>query len=438
MEKNYSQDLLNFISKSYTGFHAVENIKAFLNKDGFKELKQNDIWDIVKGGKYYTTSNDSSIIAFKIGKDIEDYSFNIVASHTDSPTFKIKPNCSISLENHYLKLNTEPYGGILFSTWFDRPLSIAGRVFVKNKGNIENKLLCIDKDLMMIPSLAIHMNREANSGYKYNAQVDLLPFMGVKSDEANPLLALIAQELEVAKEDIISSDLFLYPRNHGYIWGLNNEFLSISRLDDLECAYTSLVAFSEAEADKNINVYCAFDNEEVGSSTKQGAASTLLIDTLKRINSKLNYSPEKLACALASSTIISADNAHAVHPNHPQKSDETNRVYMNEGVVIKSNANQKYTTDALSSSIFKSILDDAKVPYQSFTNRSDMAGGGTLGSISSSQVSIMSVDIGLAQLAMHSSFETAGALDVEHMINALRAYYSTHIYKDGSNIIISK
>ena len=377
----------------------------------------------------------SSVIAFKIPQN-DFKSFNIVASHSDSPTFKIKAIAEIEVKNKYVKLNTEKYGGMICSTWFDRPLSIAGRILVKENNAVKTHLVNIDKDLVIIPNLAIHMNREVNDGYTYNAQIDMLPLYGDNSSKGS-LMKTIAKEAEVEEESILDTDLFLYNRMNGTKIGSNEEYISSPRLDDLECAFTSLSAFLSENTSNSASVYCVFDNEEVGSGTKQGADSTFLYDVLRRINISLGKTEEDYYRLISSSFMVSADNAHALHPNYTDKSDLTNKVYMNDGIVIKYNANQKYTTDAVSASIFKTICDSVDVPYQTFTNRSDILGGSTLGNISNAHVSLNTIDIGLAQLAMHSTYETAGAKDVTYMIDAIKAFYNTSIeqVEDGQYIV---
>lgn len=435
MNTEISKELLKFIKNSPSSFHAIDTIKEKLNENGFIELFESKKWNIQKGNKYYVTRNSSSLIAFKIGDDLENYSFNIISSHSDSPTFKIKENFEIESGKKYIQLNTEKYGGMIYSTWMDRPLSVAGRVIIKNENELRTTLVNIDKDLLLIPNVAIHMNKEVNQGMKFNEQIDMLPLYGTVENGKDNFMELVADYADVDKENILSSDLFLYNRMKPTIWGSKDEFISSPKLDDLQCAFSSLKAFLEGLNPKSINVYCCFDNEEVGSQTKQGAASTFLEDALSRISENLGKNREEYLCALASSLMLSADNAHAVHPNHPELSDPTNRVYVNEGIVIKYNANQKYTTDAVSAALFKSYCKKANVPYQTFTNRSDLPGGSTLGNIASTQVSISMVDIGLAQLSMHSSYETAGIKDTYYMYKVMKEFYNSHIEKSESEIL---
>ncbi len=430
-----SKDLIEFIKKCPSVFHAVDALKTELKSEGFEELAEGKKWNIKKGSKYFVTRNHSSIIAFKVGEYLDDYSFNIVASHCDSPSFKIKDNYKIEASKKYVQLNTEKYGGMIYSTWLDRPLSVAGRIIAKNGENFETVLVNIDKNLVLIPNVAIHMNKEINSGMKYNEQVDLLPLYGICAEGKDSFMDLVSSYAGVQKDNIISTDLFLYNRTEPTVWGESDEFMSSPKLDNLQCAYATLQGFLRGSNTKSVNVYCCFDNEEVGSGTKQGAASTFLEDVLKRINDNLGKSSEEYLCALASSFLISADNAHAVHPNHPELSDPTNRVYMNEGIVIKHNANQKYTTDAVSSALFKEFCKRADVPYQNYTNRSDVAGGSTLGNIASSKVSINMVDIGLAQLSMHSSYETAGIKDTLYLIKASEEFFNSHITEKSSGVL---
>ena len=387
------------------------------------------------GGKYYVTRNNSSIIALKVGSNLENYSFNVAASHSDCPTFKLKENAELEVKGKYTQLNTEGYGGMICSTWFDKPLSIAGRLLIKDGNELKTQLINIDRDLVLIPNMAIHMNRAVNDGYAYNKQIDMLPLFGGADCKPGDFMKLVAKEAGVQVEDIYGSDLYLYNRTAPSIWGANDEFISSQHLDDLQCAFTSLKGFLAGGNDQSIDVLACFDNEEVGSGTKQGAASTLLYDVLKRANSALGKTEEDFYCAIASSFMLSADNAHAVHPHHPQKTDATNCVYMNEGIVVKSHAGQKYTSDAVSIAVFKDLCKKANVPVQFFANRSDEAGGSTLGNIAMAQVSMNSVDIGLPQLAMHSTYETAGIKDTYYMIQVMTEFFNCHISEINTNVL---
>ena len=427
--RDITDKLLTFLENSPTSFHAVENMAARLRGEGFEELKEADCWSIEAGGRYFVTRNMSSLIAFRVpGKDFTG--FQIISSHSDSPTFKIKENPEMKVEGHYVKLNVEKYGGMLCAPWFDRPLSIAGRLVVRTADGLQTKLVNVDRDLVMIPNLAIHMNRQVNDGYAYNAQSDMLPLYGGEA-AAGTLMKTIAQSAGVAEEDILGHDLYLYNRMKGSVWGAGEEFFSCGRIDDLQCAFGSLEGFLAGGNAHSVSVHAVLDNEEVGSTTKQGAASTFLLDTLKRLNTALGRTQEQYLTALASSFMVSADNAHGVHPNYTDKADPTNRPYLNGGIVIKFNANQKYTTDAVSAAVFRSVCEKAGVPVQTFTNRSDMAGGSTLGHISNTHVALNTVDIGLPELAMHSPYETGGVLDTEYLIRAAKEFFSTGLKADG-------
>ena len=427
--RDITDKLLTFLENSPTSFHAVENMAARLRGEGFEELKEADCWSIEAGGRYFVTRNMSSLIAFRVpGKDFTG--FQIISSHSESPTFKIKENPEMKVEGHYVKLNVEKYGGMLCAPWFDRPLSIAGRLVVRTADGLQTKLVNVDRDLVMIPNLAIHMNRQVNDGYAYNAQSDMLPLYGGEA-AAGTLMKTIAQSAGVAEEDILGHDLYLYNRMKGSVWGAGEEFFSCGRIDDLQCAFGSLEGFLAGGNAHSVSVHAVLDNEEVGSTTKQGAASTFLLDTLKRLNTALGRTEEQYLTALASSFMVSADNAHGVHPNYTDKADPTNRPYLNGGIVIKFNANQKYTTDAVSAAVFRSVCEKADVPVQTFTNRSDMAGGSTLGNISNTHVALNTVDIGLPELAMHSPYETGGVLDTEYLIRAAKEFFSTGLKADG-------
>lgn len=428
--------LLNFIQKVKSPFHGVYVISNILEELGYIRLFETSNYTLEAEKKYYIIRSDASLISFQLPKNLTNNYFKIIASHIDSPTFKIKPNGTI-LSKQYQILNTEVYGGPIYSTWFDRPLGIGGRVMVKEENKIVTKLVDLNKTVV-IPNVAIHLNREINKGIEYNLQIDTLPLFG--SSLSTSLNNLIASNLSILEEEILGTDLFLYNKETGTTIGSDEEYFLAPRIDDLECAFTSLEAFINAEPnDDDILVYATFNHEEVGSSSNHGANSTFLIDTLERIFDGTNQAKESLKQALASSIIVSADNAHAIHYASVQKIDPTNFVEMNKGIVIKHNANLNYTTDAFSTSILKTIWDEAKVPYQEYTNRSNIRGGSTLGCISLSHVSIHSVDIGLAQLAMHSANETAGVLDIDYMINGLLAFYNAKISFDSyGNIIINK
>lgn len=423
--KSSARKLISFISSSPSRFHVVANIARKLAHDGFAELKEANDWNIEAGGKYYVTRNQSSVIAFKVGADAKG--FNIMASHSDSPTFKLKPNAEMETLGKYIRINTEKYGGMIMSTWLDRPLSVAGRVTVMNGGKVKSSLVNIDEDTLLIPNVAIHMNRNANDGMTYNPQVDTIPLMGSEAAKGK-LLGLVSASTGVKESDIISSDLYLYCRTPATVWGNDGEFVSCPKLDDLQCAYATMQGFLAGDNAETVSVLAVFDNEEVGSGTKQGADSDFLRAVTDRIANALG---KEKSAMLANSFMVSADNAHAVHPNHPEYADPTNKPFMNGGIVIKHNGNQRYATDAISETIFKRICAAIGVPTQTYANRSDIAGGSTLGNISTAQVSLNTVDIGLAQLAMHSSYETAGSMDTLYLERAAAEFYRTAIISLG-------
>ena len=424
--------LIEFLKKSPSAFHAVENLRQMLLRADFTELPESCRWELKPGGRYFTTRNGSSILAFRVGKELAEPCFTLTASHSDSPCFKIKENAEIRVRERYVQLNTEGYGGMICSTWLDRPLGVAGRVLVRSKDiggreTYETRLIDFGRDLVLIPNLAIHMNRKVNDGFSFNKQIDMLPLFGSGETEKGAFRALVAEQAGAAPEDVLGSDLFLYNRMAPTVWGAHGEYVSAGGLDDLECAYGTLLGFLRGKNEKSIQVYCCFDNEEVGSSTKQGANSTFLQDVLYRIAKGLGLDDEEYRCMQARSFMLSCDNAHAVHPNHPEKTDVGNCTYMNEGIVVKSHAGQRYTSDAVSMAVFRGICEKAGVPVQFFANRSDEAGGGTLGNIAMAHVSMNTVDIGLAQLAMHSAYETAGVKDLDYLAKACEAFYAAHL-----------
>lgn len=420
--------LLDFIEKSPSLYHVIDNFKNMLLEEGFTQLDESRSWSLEKGGRYFVTRGGSTIIAFKVPeKDFAN--FQIVASHSDSPAFKLKVNPEIEKEGHYLCLNIEKYGGMIYAPWFDRPLSLAGRVVVKDGSRLSSRLVNIDRDLLVIPNLAIHMNRKINDGFTYNPQKDMLPLFGDASCKGVLMEELSRLTGAENPEDIVAADLYMYNRAKGTFLGAKNEFIGSPKLDDLQCAYSSMRAFIKGGNNDSVTMCCVFDSEEVGSCTSQGADSTILSDVLERISDAFGRSLQEHKSALSGSFMVSADNAHAVHPNCPEKADPTDRPFINRGVVIKHNANQKYTTDAITDAVFKGICVKAGVPVQDFSNRADEPGGSTLGNISAAHVSINMVDIGLPQLAMHSPFETAGAADTFYMVRALEEFYNTYIAK---------
>ena len=424
MQSFSSEELLEFIDQSPTCFHVVQTLKNILDTQGFEQLQESGEWVLKNGGKYYVTRNQSSIIAFCVPDTFDG--FHIMASHSDSPGFKIKEIPELVSEKKYTRLNVEGYGGMLMSTWFDRPLSVAGRILVREGSEIRTRLVKVGRDLLMIPSLAIHMNRGVNEGYKYNVQKDLLPLYG-DAGVSGTFMDVIAEEAGVDAGNILGHDLFLYPRVRGSRWGKDRCYISSPRLYDLQCVFASLKGLISVSSCSQIPMIAVMDNEEVGSTTKQGAASDFLKETVLRICRERGINETERSRMMASSFMISADNAQAAHPNYMEKSDAVNRPFMNEGIVIKYNANQRYTSDGVSSAVFKMLCEKAEVPYQVYVNRSDIAGGSTLGNISETQISMNTVDIGLAQLAMHSVYETAGARDTEYLVKASKAFFESSI-----------
>ncbi len=422
MSKEYARELLSLIDKSPTAYQVVDNVKCILDAAGFKGLKESEVWKLEAGGKYYVTRNDSSVIAFTIPKP--DYKgFKIIASHSDSPCPKLKENDEMKSDD-YVRLNVEKYGGMLLAPWFDRPLSVAGRILVKDGDGIKSILVNLDKDVAVIPSMAIHMNKEANTGYTYRVQQDMLPIVSTGYAKKS-VMSLIAEAAGVDEDSILGKDLFMYIRDKGVIWGCDDEFIGSARLDDQECVWCTLSGFTEAENSEYVKMFCVFDNEEVGSRTKQGADSNFLANLIDRINENLGRSREEYYTAYANSFMISADNAHAIHPAHRDKYDPVQSPRMNEGIVLKFSARQSYTTDGISSAYVRKICEDGKIPYQVFVNHSDEPGGSTLGNISNSHVSINTADIGLAQLAMHSSFEVAGIKDIDALRDFAKEFYNS-------------
>ena len=412
--ENRVQALMHFLDNSPSVYHAVENVRNELENAGYTRLSEGEEWKLAAGGKYYLTRGGSAVLAFRVPNETPR-GFMMSASHSDRPTFKVKENGEMA--GTYTRLAVERYGGMLMSTWLDRPLSIAGRAMVETEQGVQMKLVNIDRDLLMIPNVAIHMNRQANDGYKWNPAVDLLPLLGGKEAKGK-LEGLLEQE---AGGKILGHDLYLYVRQKAAVWGVEEEFISSAALDDLECAWGCTQGFLNAGQSKSIPVLCVFDSEEVGSNSVQGAASMLLPDVLERICEALGLNMKQM---LAQSFMVSADNAHAIHPNHPEYADAGNAPVMGGGVVLKFNASQRYTTDGLSAAIFRKVCTEAGVKVQSYCNRADIAGGSTLGHISLTHVSVPTADIGLPQLAMHSCYETAAVADALALEDAMAAFYS--------------
>lgn len=424
---NVVEEMIDFLADCPTSYQSVVRIEQELIKEGYERLNETKPYELKKGGKYYVTRNGSSIVAFNVGEALDEPTFKIVASHSDCPGFKVKPHSFIK-DGKVVKVNTEPYGGLIFYPWLDRPLSLAGRVIKESETGVEILPIQFKRPLCVIPSLAIHMNREVNSGHKFNPQLELMPL--ISNNQDLDLSDLIAENLNIPKETIIDYDLYLYPYEKAFVWGAENEFVSGHHLDDMQCGFTSLKGFINTFEKDSINVYACFDNEEVGSVSRMGADGKLLETTLDKIGQAFGFDVDE---AISRGMLVSADNAHAFHPNYPQKSDPTNRCYLNEGISLKYNANMSYTSDALSGAIFTRICKKGNIPYQVFTNRSDERGGSTLGKISFKHVSILSIDVGIPQLAMHSPIETSGVKDIQGMVDAIHMFMKTSIKYDGDN-----
>ena len=429
MEQELSRRLLDFLDGSPSCYHAVDNLARRLEAEGYERLREAQPWTLQSGGKYYVVRGDSTLAAFRIPAG-SPAGFMLAAAHSDSPSYKVREVAETLSAGGCVRLAVEPYGGMIARSWLDRPLSVAGRLVVRQEGGIATRLVNVDRDLLVIPSVAIHLDREVNKGTALKANTDLLPLFGCGT-QTGRFRVLLAEAAQVREEDILSTELFLYPRTPGTVLGAEGEFIAAPRLDDLQCVFACLEGFLAAGESGSVPVLCVFNNEEVGSGTRQGADSTFLTDVLERVSAALGRDWRTMA---ANSFLVSADNAHAVHPAHPELSDGAERPVLNGGVVLKYNANQKYTTDAVSGAVFREVCRMAGVPVQRYSNRADLPGGSTLGNISSAHLSIPTVDIGLPQLAMHAAYEVAGSRDTELLIRAMKEYF-THSFRylpDGS------
>lgn len=413
--------LLDFLNRSPSCYHAADNIAERLLKEGYSRLYEGEVWQLTEGGRYFVLRGGASLIAFRVPKR-NFRGFMIAAGHSDSPTFKVREAAEVPSAGGCLRLSVEPYGGMVMRSWLDRPLSVAGRVIVREHGRMTARLVNVNRDLLVIPSVAIHMDREVNKGTALKANVDMLPLFGMER-EPGAFRRLIAEEAGVAEEDLVSTELFLYPRQEATLTGAEEEFVASPRLDDLQCVFSCMEGFLAAKESESVPVLAVFHNEEVGSGTRQGADSTFLTDVLSRVSTAMGRTGEEYLAAVANSFLVSADNAHAIHPNHPEYADGKEFPVLNGGVVVKYNAAQRYTTDAVSDAVFRQICREAGVPVQRYSNRADLPGGSTLGNISTAHLSVHSVDIGLPQLAMHSAFEVAGARDTAYLIRAMTVYY---------------
>lgn len=417
-KEKYIQNLIKFIQKGTCTFTVTEFLKLELNKNGFQELLENETWNL-KPGKYYTTRNDASLIAFHIGKNYQN-GFNIVTTHSDTPGLALKP-LNENFENGYLKLNVAPYGGLLNYGWLDRPLSIAGKIIRKKNMKYYTQIIDLEEPFLVIPSVAIHQNDKANTNLDLNVQVDLIPIISLKEKE-NIIPKLIEKKYQIPLKEICDFDLILYNKEQSYQIGFEKDILLSPRIDNLTSTFAAFQGLLNSKTENNINVFCTFNSEEIGSLTKEGADSNFLIDTLKKIAANLNID---ISTSLYNSFIISSDNTHAIHPNHPDLSDNTNKVYLNQGIVISKD--QLSTTSALSSTIFKDLCKHAKVPYQIFTSRNDLSSGSTLSGLSLKHVSVTSIDIGCPQLAMHSSLECAGIKDCVYLFQVFKTFFNSTI-----------
>ena len=424
MEK--AQEIISLLDRSHSVFHVVKNMKERLQKKGFKELKESEPFALEKGGKYFVERNGSSILAFAVPSKPKP-GFRIVATHNDSPTFVLKPSPILN-QAGVSKLSVEPYGGAIYYSWLDRPLSLAGRVYSKEGDKVVCTLVDIEEDLLVIPSLAIHQNREVNKGVELNAAIDMVPLWNEGAVEED-FKAYLSDKTKIPGE-ILSFDLSLYVRTKATFTGKEGSMVLSPRLDDLSSAYASLLAVEDFNKEEGlIPVFLSLDNEEVGSLTAQGACSDFLHRTLERILASLGYNEEEKGIALSRSFLLSVDNGHANHPNHPEKADASTKVGLNQGIVLKWNAEQRYTTSGRSASFIKALCLQKGLAFQEFTNRSDLRGGSTLGNLSNGQVSLLSADIGMPMLAMHSAVELCGKKDMEDMVVLLSSFY-----EDGSEL----
>ena len=419
MEQEVTRRLLDFLDASPSCYHAVDNLARRLEAEGYERLREAEPWTLRTGGKYYVVRGDSSLAAFRVPGGVPA-GFMLAAAHSDSPTYKVREEAEVLSAGNCVRLAVEPYGGMIARSWLDRPLSVAGRLVVRREGGIATQLVNVDRDLLVIPSVAIHLDREVNQGTALKANTDLLPLLGCGTERGR-FRSLLAEAAGVPKEDILSTELFLYPRAAAVLLGAEGEFVASPRMDDLQCVFGCLEGFLAAKEGGSVPVLCVFNNEEVGSGTRQGADSTFLTDVLERISTALGRDWRLMA---VNSFLVSADNAHAVHPAHPELSDGAERPVLNGGVVLKYNAGQKYTTDAVSGAVFREVCRAADVPVQRYSNRADLPGGSTLGNISSAHLSIPSVDIGLPQLAMHAAYEVAGSRDTALLVRAMAEYFS--------------
>lgn len=426
--------LLDFLNDSPSCYHAAANVAQRLVKEGYLRLYEGEAWHLSEGGRYFVLRGGASLIAFRVPKQ-NFRGFMIAAGHSDSPTFKVREEAEVPSAGGCLRLSVEPYGGMVMRSWLDRPLSVAGRVVIREDGRLMTRLVNVDRELLVIPGVAIHMDREVNKGTPLKANVDMLPLLGMGT-EPGAFRRIIAGEAGVPEEKLMSAELFLYPRQAAVLTGAAGEFVASPRLDDLQCVFGCVEGFLAAKDSESVPVLAVFHNEEVGSGTRQGADSTFLVDVLRRASNAMGRTEEEYLTAAANSFLVSADNAHAIHPNHPEYADGREFPVLNGGVVVKYNAAQRYTTDAVSDAVFRQVCREAGVPVQRYSNRADLPGGSTLGNISTAHLSVHSVDIGLPQLAMHSAFEVAGAKDTAYLIQAMTVYFASSFRNEPEGIEI--
>ena len=436
MKNQLNDELIAFLNESHNEYLAANAIRNILSKSGFKEIKENETWNLKENSRYFFLRNGNSLVAFvtpyKLNKS--EFYYKIISSHLDSPALKLKENPAVST-NFYEKWKVEVYGGLINSTYVDRPLGLAGRLIVKTENGLETRIVDTKKAVAIIPNVAIHQNRNINNGFIYNPQVDLLPLAGT-SEKAHYFDEIISSFLK-DDEELVSYDLYLYNFDRAQYVGFNDDLICGQKEDDLSSAFLSLKALIDSETNYNesgIKIAAFFDNEETGSLSFSGADSDLLKSTLRRIALSFNAKDGEYLTAIKKSFVLSADNGHAIHPNHPEMSDDKNLCILNKGILLKFNSNMAYTSDAFTSAFVKTLCKDNNIPYQVFFNRSDVRGGSTLGNISISQESILTADIGMPQLAMHSSFETIGSEDTKHMFNLMSSFYKTVFKIDNDKI----
>ena len=429
MDGELSRRLLDFLNTSPTCYHAADNLARRLTEQGYPRLWEHEPWDLTPGGRYFVLRGDAALAAFRLPRQ-RAVGFMAAAAHGDSPTFKVRQQAEAAPAGGLKRISVEPYGGMISRSWLDRPLSVAGRVVVRTEDGLAVRLVNVDRDLLVIPSVAIHLDREVNKGTALKANTDLLPILG--GEKSKDFTEIVAASLGISAENVVATDLFLYPRTPASLLGAEEELVGGARLDDLQCAFGCFEGFLQAEESASVPLFCLFDHEEVGSGSRQGADSTFLQDVTGRICERMGWELPQLT---ANSFLVSADNAHALHPAHPEYADKNEYPVVNGGVVVKYNANQKYTTDAVSGAVFLEMCREAGVRVQRYSNRADLPGGSTLGNISTAHFSVPSVDIGLAQLAMHAAYEVSGAADTESLARIMTYYFGRSLHVGAGGVI---